>query len=212
MYNIFGSKWLTLHEGPMLSTVSIGQQHTLAVRGVTDPLKVHCIVYKHLSINITIHMLHCPKASTNIPGVSSRTIWRLNNDSGFTKDATIQVYQLMQTVWNMFKVNFCFFNWRWRLWFMLYTNPQMQDSGLRLIHVTWLQACSNLYVGNGVVMLTSMMEKLQSYISCTSLIRSSVSALVPNSTSCESTSSGNERYHIISSRIHINWWVLNFKW
>ena len=50
MYNIFGSKWLMLHEGPMLSTVSIDQQHTLAACGVTDPLKVHCIEYKHVSI------------------------------------------------------------------------------------------------------------------------------------------------------------------
>ena len=50
MYNIFGSKWLMLHEGPMLSTVSIGQQQTLAACGVTDPLKVHCIEYKHISI------------------------------------------------------------------------------------------------------------------------------------------------------------------
>lgn len=109
MYNIFGSKWLMLHEGPMLSTISIGQQHTLAACRVTDPLKVHCIVYKHLGINITIHMHNCPKASTNIPGVSSRTIRRLNNDSGFTKDATIQVYQLITNCIKHVQIKFLLF-------------------------------------------------------------------------------------------------------
>ena len=91
---------------------------------------------------------------------------------------------------------------------MLHMDPQMQDGGLRLIHVTSLQAYLNLYVENGVVMLTSMMESLQSYISYTSLVKSSVSALVSKSadnTSCESSSSGNEGYHIVRSGVHINW-------
>ena len=59
--------------------------------GYCATLKVHCIEYKHIIVHTTAQR----HLQTDISGVSSRTIRRLNNDSGFTRDATIQVYQLI---------------------------------------------------------------------------------------------------------------------
>ena len=111
MYNIFGSKWLMLHEGPMLSTVSIGQQHTLAACCVTDPIKVYIFVYKYFSnIDLYYHTTaHCKGIYKHPRSFITNYIQRLNNDSGFTRDDSIQVYQLI--IYNtILKFNLNFFN------------------------------------------------------------------------------------------------------